>query len=178
VHIIVDGYNFIRQSESLRLFERISLDRGRQELVRRLCSYRKLRPHRITVVFDGWLSGPPSEERDREGGIDIIYSRRGEKADDVIKRIARHAGEEIVAVTSDRGIQDAVIRCGGAAISSQDFEERMARAGMVSPSRPASPPSVKPEEPDERDAPATKKKGPSRRMPKKKRIERTRLKKL
>lgn len=178
MHILVDGYNFIRQSDTLRLYERLGLERGRLELIRRLSSYRKLRSHRITVVFDGWLSGPPTEERDREGGIDIIYSRRGEKADDVIKRIARHAGEEIVAVTSDRGIRDAVNRSGGATISSQDFEERMVRAGMSSSSQPESLPAVKTEEPDERDAPGTKKKGPSRRMPKKKRIERTRLRKL
>lgn len=178
MHVIVDGYNFIRQSESLRPLERISLERGRQELIRRLSSYRKSRLHRITVVFDGWLSGPPAEERDREGGIEIIYSRRGEKADDVIKRIARHAGEEIVAVTSDRGIRDAVIRSGGATISSRDFEERMIRAAMAFPPEPDRREAIRSEESYEREAPGTGKKGPSRRMPKKKRIERTRLKKL
>ena len=176
MHILVDGYNFIRQSETLRLFERLSLERGRLELIRRLSGYKKFRPHRITVVFDGWLGGPPVEERDREGGIDIIYSRKGEKADDVIKRIARHAGEEMVVVTSDRGIQDAVIRCGGATISSRDFEERMVRAGLSS--QPAPLPAEEPEEAHTREIPGTKKKGPSRRMSKKKRVELTRLKKL
>ena len=175
MHILVDGYNCIRQSETLRLFERLSLERGRLELIRRLSGYRKFRSHRITVVFDGWLSGSPAEERDREWGIDIIYSRKGEKADDVIKRIAGHAGEEIVVVTSDRGIQDAVIRCGGAVISSQDFEERMVRAGLSSQ---APVPAEEPEEAYTRETPGTKKKGPSRRMPKKKRVELTRLKKL
>jgi len=176
VHILVDGYNFIRQSETLRLYERLSLERGRLELIRRLSGYKKFRPHRITVVFDGWLGGPPVEERSREGGIDIIFSRKGEKADDVIKRIARHTGEEMVVVTSDRGIQDAVIRCGGAIISSRDFEERMVRAGLSS--QPAPLPASEPEEAYSRETPGTKKKGPSRRMPKKKRVEQTRLKKL
>jgi len=176
VHILVDGYNFIRQSETLRLYERLSLEKGRLELVRRLSGYKKFRPHRITVVFDGWLGGPPVEERSREGGIEIIYSRRGEKADDVIKRIARHAGEEMVVVTSDRGIQDAVSRCGGATISSRDFEERMLRAGLSSQQTPL--PSAGPEAAYDPDTPGKKKKGPSRRMPKKKRVELTRLKKL
>lgn len=174
MHILVDGYNFIRQSDTLRLYERLGLEKGRHELIRRLSSYRRYRPHRITVVFDGWLGGPPTEERDREGGIDILYSRRGEKADDVIKRIARHAGEEIVVVTSDRGIRDAVTRSGGAVISSRGFEEKMARAGLS----PSTLPEAKPQETEERETPGTKKKGPSRRMPKKKRTEWTRLKKL
>ena len=176
MHILVDGYNFIRQSETLRLFERLSLERGRLELIRRLSGYKKFRPHRITVVFDGWLGGPPVEERSREGGIDIIYSRKGEKADDVIKRIARHAGEEMVVVTSDRGIQDAVNRCGSATISSRDFEERVVRAGLSSQLTPC--PAVETEGAYTRETPGTKKKGPSRRMPKKKRVEMTRLKKL
>src|SRR5512138_1801594 len=102
MHIIVDGYNLIRQSDVLRLHERQGLEAGRKALVHLLAGYRRSRGHRITVVFDGWLGGPPQEERDREAGIDIIYSRRGEKADEVIKRLARQHADETVVVTSDR----------------------------------------------------------------------------
>ncbi len=122
MHIIVDGYNLIRQSDVLRLHERQSLEAGRKALVHLLAGYRKTRGHRITVVFDGWLSGPPQEERDREAGIDIIYSRRGEKADEVIKRLARQRTDETIIVTSDRPVMDAAIRAGATAIPSREFE--------------------------------------------------------
>ena len=53
MHIIVDGYNLIRQSDTFRQSERKSLEEGRNALLRSLAGYRKLRGHRITVVFDG-----------------------------------------------------------------------------------------------------------------------------
>jgi len=81
MHIIVDGYNLIRQSDTFRQSERKSLEEGRNALIRSLAGYRKLRGHRITVVFDGWVGGSPLEERDRALGVEIIYSRLGEKAD-------------------------------------------------------------------------------------------------
>ena len=86
MHIIIDGYNLIRQSDFLRRFEKQSLEAGRQALLQQASLYRKKKGHRITVVFDGWENGSPFEERDRQGGITIVYSRRGEKADEVIKR--------------------------------------------------------------------------------------------
>ncbi len=82
----------------------------------------------MTVVFDGWQGGPVEEERDKLLGIDVIYSRKGEKADEVIKRMVQERAEEIVVVTSDRDIADFVSRRGGTAISSQDFDELMGRA--------------------------------------------------
>jgi len=87
MHIIIDGYNLIRQSDALRRMERTSLEAGRKALIRRLVPYRRSRGHRISVVFDGWQNGPACEERDREQGIDILYSCRGERADDLIKRM-------------------------------------------------------------------------------------------
>ena len=44
------------------------------------------------------------EERDLAGGVAIIYSRLGEKADEVIKRLVAAGSEEILVVTSDREI--------------------------------------------------------------------------
>ncbi len=121
MHIIIDGYNLIRQSDNLRRAERSTLEEGRHALIRFLVPYRERKGHRLTVVFDGWEAGSPQEERDREGGIDILYSRRGEKADEVIKRLAAQAREETVVVTSDRGIAHFVERCGGTVVASPVF---------------------------------------------------------
>ena len=70
MHLIIDGYNLIRQSDVLRSHERQGLEAGRKALIRMLAGYRRVMGHRITVVFDGWLGGPPQEERDREAGIE------------------------------------------------------------------------------------------------------------
>ena len=172
MHIIIDGYNLIRQSDSLGRFESFSLQSGRNELIRKVSLYKKSRGHRITIVFDGWASDPLMEERDREGGIDIIYSRKGEKADEVIKRMAKKGEEEVVVVTSDRNIADSISRNGGVAISSPEFETKLERASEndVAPSDS--------DDPDSSISLGTQKKGPSRRISKKQRAALKRTKKL
>ena len=178
MHIIIDGYNLIRQSDSLRRYERFSLEEGRKALIRFIAVYRKQKGHKVTVVFDGWESGPAEEERDRQEGIDIIYSRRGEKADDVIKRRVEKMGEEIVVVTSDRDIANFVIRRGGTAISSREFEELISRpkTGLPDPSSYTEERCDRDKE-DETTA-NVKKKGPSRRLSRKKKAARVRIRKL
>ncbi len=175
MHIIIDGYNLIRQSDSLRRYERLGLEKGREELIKRLAHYRKLKRHRITVVFDGWIGGPLREERQHEAGIRIIYSKRGERADEVIKRIARKgSGEELVVVTSDREIAQAVSRSGGVAIASPEFEIRMAleKEALLLGEKGISP------EEDDDERSGSVKKGPSRRLSKKQRLAERRWRKL
>ena len=176
MYIIIDGYNLIRQSDSLRRYERLGLEKGREELIKRLAPYRQLKGHRITVVFDGWISGPLREERQHEAGIRIIYSRRGEKADEVIKRMARQkSGEELVVVSSDREIAEAVGRSGGVAIPSPEFETRMAlevEGALLSEK------GVSPEEETDEETKRGGKKGPSRRLSKKERLTERRRRKL
>jgi len=180
MHIIIDGYNLIRQSDHLRRAERVALEEGRHALLRFLAPYRERSRHRLTVVFDGWEGGSAYEERDREGGIDILYSRRGEKADDVIKRLAEKSGREVVVVTSDRDIGHFVERCGGVAVASPVF------AGIVAGDHPlpmSPPPGQYPGSREEEDDQAaekrgTKKKGPAKKISRKEREHLKRLAKL
>jgi len=178
MHLIIDGYNLIRQSDGLREKERRSLEEGRKALLGLLVPYRRAKRCKVTVVFDGWQDGMGPEERDRHEGITVIYSRRGEKADDVIIRLAEKKGEDIVVVTSDRSVAKAAESRGHTAVSSPDFAARLfmahegnGRDGLL------------PEEEEEQEGagPApwgTKKKGPSRRLSKKEKQYRARLKKL
>ena len=175
MHIIIDGYNLIRQSDVLRLHERQGLEAGRKALVHLMAGYRRARGHRITIVFDGWLGGPPQEERDREAGIDIIYSRRGEKADEVIKRLARQHADETLVVTSDRPVMDAAIRAGVTAVASREFEARI-RQGRSAPAQgPVTPEKDDDDDPSPR---GTKKKGPSRKSSRKDRMKHRSMEKL
>ncbi len=175
MHIIVDGYNLIRQSDTFRQFEKRSLEEGRNALLRSLADYRKLRGHRITVVFDGWVAGSPKEERDLAGGVEIIYSRLGEKADEVIKRLLAKGDEEILVVSSDREIVVFATRRGKSAIASAAFEERLEQCA-AEPSPADASGEEESDEDDER--PGMKRKGPSRRLSKQQRAALARIRKL
>jgi predicted RNA-binding protein with PIN domain len=178
MHIIIDGYNLIRQSDALRRYERFSLEEGRKALIRFTALYKRHKGHKVTVVFDGWEGGPADEERDRQGGINIIYSRRGEKADDVIKRMVQKIGEEIVVVTSDRDIADFVSHRGKTAISSQEFEGHVSRLKISTPdSLPDRDGGYEKDEDDETRA-GIKRKGPSKRLSRKQKSALAKIRKL
>jgi predicted RNA-binding protein with PIN domain len=171
IHIIIDGYNLIRQSTTLSILDQQDIMLGREALVDMLAAYRKIKPHRITVVFDGRNSPVFSPQRNRQKGICMWFSRSGESADDIIKQMAKKEREKALVVSSDREVADSAASSGAATISSQEFEARIEMAA-----HPGSPIS------EAEDYPGwtatTKKKGPSRRLPKKQRRNRMKIKKL
>ena len=175
MHILIDGYNLIRQSVSLKRFERQSLEAGRHALIAWLADYRKQKDHRITVVFDGWENGQPQEERDYSSGIHIIYSNRGVKADDVLKRIIAATDEEILVVSSDREIASYAARRGKATLSSAEFESIVNR--QSSPQADNHVPSQKDEDKDESSRPISKK-GQAHKLSRAQRQAQSKIRKL
>ncbi len=167
MHIIIDGYNLIRQSPALQLLDAQELQAGREALLALLAAYRRRSSHQITVVFDGWRGGDRQETRDRQQGIALIYSRLGERADEVIKRLLLQEGGRAVAVSSDREIQACAQRVGAAWMDSPQFE----RTCLLAREAPAGA------EFEEQQVRASKK-GPARRLPKRLRQRQQRLKKL
>ena len=97
------------------------LETQREKLVNLLIDYRKKRGHDITVVFDGWKTGGAEENHSVTGGIRVIYSRIGEKADAVIKRLISDIRKEWIVVTSDRDIVSYAWASGSIPLSSPDF---------------------------------------------------------
>jgi hypothetical protein len=91
-----------------------------------------VKPHDITVVFDGWKSGGPREESLKTGGITVIYSRLGENADYVIKRIISRDKREWIVVTSDRDIAAFAWANGSIAVPSDRFSAVIGQAGSSS----------------------------------------------
>ena len=178
MHIIIDGYNLIRQSDTLRRHERFSLDEGRKALIKSISLYKKQKGHTVTIVFDGWEGGAAEEERDLISGINIIYSRRGEKADDVIKRMCQKKEEETLVVTSDRNIADFVNNRGGTAISSQEFEELISVVKTGSPDPRTHTTGRYGKDEDDETKEGVKTKGPSRRLSRKKKMAMARIRKL
>lgn len=173
LHIIIDGYNLIRQSPELLRHEKRDLEKGRTMLLSSLLAYQRIKHHAITVVFDGWAEGDILEHRGKDGGIETIFSRRGEKADEVIKRLAAQKKGEITVVTSDRDLGYSCALEGCEVVSSPEF---LAKMELVNYSH------QKGEENEKDDnkpyVRSTKKKGPSKRAPKSTRHHQSLLKKL
>jgi predicted RNA-binding protein with PIN domain len=171
LHIIIDGYNFIRQSDTFRFLDRQSMERGREALVDVLAAYKKIKSHTITVVFDGAQAPPLAPQRDRVKGIIIKFSRNDESADTVIKRLARKERQKALVVSSDREVVGTAESYGAATIGTEAFENKINMAHQMVGAA------------IERDGheswkPTTKKKGPSRRLSKRKRRNRVKIKKL
>lgn len=142
-------------------------------MIRQLATYKRIRGHEVTVVFDGWRSGSLRESQQWERGILVIYSKRDERADEVIKRLAKRFGQGAVIVTSDREVANFAERVGATAIPSEEFEGRMGMAVVMEEDK-----GLDTEEIDNGESGIGKKKGPSRRPSKRRRRAIQRLKKL
>jgi len=173
LHIIVDGYNVIRQSKALAPLDRNDMSEGRQALIDMLAAYKQLKRHAITVVFDGSDVCALFDNRDREKGIRIQFSCKGETADTVIKRMAARDKQKALVVSSDREVADYAAAQGAATISALEFEDKMTLAAFMD-IKGMTPESA---ENDGRSS-TTKKKGPSKRLTKKQRLNRKKLDKL
>ena len=107
------------------------------------------------------------------GGILVIYSKRDERADEVIKRMAKRFGQGVVVVTSDREVAHFAETVGATAVSSEEFEGRMGMA-LVTEEKGMD----QEEAGNDISGKGTKKKGPARRHSKRRRRMIERLKKL
>lgn len=169
MRLIIDGYNLLHAGRHLAALNADDLQRERDRLLERLSRYRGSKPCEITVVFDGWLGGQATEVRVRKAGIDLVFSKLGEKADDVIKRLVKEKGPGTILITSDREVSHFAEKMEAAVIPSEEFESRMEMTSDL-------PQNGIEGEAGERVV--SKGKGPSRRLSKKEKRARAALKKI
>ena len=108
------------------------------------------------------------ERREKKRETEIIYSKLGEKADEVIKRLVKEKGSEAIVITSDREISRFAERIDVAVIPSEQFIEKL------EDSSDRLEESLEEEEEERR----MNKKGLSRRLSKREKRVRAALKKL
>lgn len=119
--LLIDGYNLIGTFHD-------DLSGARDELLHKLHEYKKIKGHDITVVFDGWKSGGQHERSFVTGGITVIYSRLGETADAVIKRIISQRKKKWIVISSDRDIRSASWTSGSVPVTADEFLSALERA--------------------------------------------------
>jgi predicted RNA-binding protein with PIN domain len=122
-HLVVDGYNVTKTG-----FAEISLEQQRGRLVSALGGLAAQTGAEVTVVFDGAerVVGLPPAPR----GVRVLFSRKGETADDLIRRLVRAepAGRPIVVISSDKEVADGVRRHGAYPLASAALLRRLARS--------------------------------------------------
>ena len=173
LHLIIDGYNLIRRSDRLRRAEEQALELGRRALIDDLAAYKRIRGYKITVVFDGAEKDDHFEAKSSEKGIRIRFSRHGQSADAVIANMAAREGAKAMVVTSDRQLADKASSKGAVTVDSETFEEKMEMARLMEIKGTGADDEIRQEW-----MPTTRKKGPAKRVPKSRRRELRKVKKL
>ncbi|MFC6020527.1 NYN domain-containing protein [Plantactinospora solaniradicis] len=122
-HLVVDGYNVTKRG-----FGDMPLEQQRKRLITGLGGIAAQTGAEVTVVFDGAerMHGLPPAPR----GVRVLFSRKGETADDLIRRLVRAepAGRPIVVVSSDREVADGVRRHGAYPLGADSLLRRLARS--------------------------------------------------
>jgi predicted RNA-binding protein with PIN domain len=121
--ILVDGYSLLHNWPELAPDQPRHSARARDELVHVLTRYHDATGEPITVFFDG--AGAPAgvPENELTGAIEVLFSRAGQTADDMIERAAHRFQNygEVLVVTDDNAERDTVTGMGAAAASCANF---------------------------------------------------------
>ncbi|MDZ5442675.1 NYN domain-containing protein [Micromonospora sp. 4G57] len=122
-HLVVDGYNVTKRG-----FGEMSLEQQRKRLITGLGGIAAQTGDEITVVFDGAerMHGLPPTPR----GVRVLFSRKGETADELIRRLVRAepTGRPVVVISSDREVADGVRRHGAYPLGADSLLRRLARS--------------------------------------------------
>ncbi|MBX3370938.1 MAG: NYN domain-containing protein [Nitrospira sp.] len=124
-HLLVDGYNLLGSARMAVPAGPGRLEAARDGLLHALAGYRQRKGHAITVVFDGWQGGLGAEQREFQSGVEVVYSKRGERADQVIERLARLYGRDCAVVSSDHEVINAARAAGAFVIGAPDFRAKL-----------------------------------------------------
>src|SRR6266404_7249644 len=114
VRILVDGYSLLHAWEALAPGKARYSGAARDELINRLTHYHDASGTPITVVFDGASSAAAAPAFPSTPEVEIMYSRAGQTADQVIERVAHRLGSygEVLVVTDDLAERDTVASAG------------------------------------------------------------------
>ena len=97
----------------------------RETLVRRLSLYSQRKGHPVTVVFDAWREQTGLERHEHRTGVDVVFTKRGESADQVIQSLARQYGRACAVVSSDLEIIQTAQAHGAFVMRSHEFQVKL-----------------------------------------------------
>ena len=123
VRILVDGYSLLHNWPELAPGKPRHSAAARDELVRVLTQYRDALGTPMTIIFDGAGAPPGTPKTASTSELEILYSKEGQTADDIIERVAHRMRPygEVLVVTDDFAERDTVLSLGGTASSCLNF---------------------------------------------------------
>jgi hypothetical protein len=130
VRILVDGYSLLHNWPELAPGAARHSEAARDALVEMLTQYQDSKGTPVTVFFDGTGSRRSKPKNEATGAVEVLFSRAGQTADDMIERAAlrfQNYGEVLV-VTDDQAERDMVSGFGGSVASCGNFIRMMSDA--------------------------------------------------
>ena len=122
---ILDGYNVIGKIPQLREVKlRLGLEAARKALAIMLSDINHSRPRiKFKVIFDGKTGEMPNYSKTDLHGIDCIFTRSGEEADDYIGRMLmdRKDNAGVVVISDDNKVRNKCKVYGASAQESQSL---------------------------------------------------------
>ncbi|MBE5780278.1 MAG: NYN domain-containing protein [Clostridiales bacterium] len=127
--LIADGYNILMAWETAK---RMELSHAREMLMDKMDNYAGATETRCILVFDGHQveNNPGSVEQ--HGGVEVVYTRTGQSADQYIERLCYELSRvkaKLSVVTGDGLIQSLALGMGALRITPKEFIVEMERAG-------------------------------------------------
>ncbi|HJN90283.1 MAG TPA: NYN domain-containing protein [Verrucomicrobiota bacterium] len=128
VRILVDGYSLLHCWEKLAPGKPRHSFHARDALVTALTQYQDSSGTPVTVIFDGGGAPPNTPKNETtNGGIEVLFSKKGQTADQIIERVAHLMKPygEVMAVTNDFAERETVVSLGNVACSCENFIRMM-----------------------------------------------------
>ena len=123
VRILVDGYSLLHSWPELAPGKARHSQAARDELIHVLTRYQDACGTPVTVIFDGAGSKRGRPKAETEPAVEVLYSRAGQTADQMIERATHRFKEygEVLVVTDDFAERDTVMSLGGMVASCLGF---------------------------------------------------------
>ena len=123
-YLFVDGYNIINSWERLKTLRDDEFEGSRKKLIDVLAEDKSYSQIEIILVFDAHLVKGNSGTISNYQGLEVVYTKEGETADQYIEKKLDEIGrvKKVRVATSDWLEQQMVLARGGTRISARELE--------------------------------------------------------
>ena len=140
--LLVDGYNVIG-AWTVPQREHLTIEESRGRLIHMIADYAGYSGEEVIVVFDGHYTDRPMSTRIEQYGIQVVFTRHGESADNYIEASCEAAPKwrKVRVATSDAVEQTVTMGRGAVRISSREFLMELSQVRTQGKRTGAAPPS-------------------------------------
>ena len=140
--LLVDGYNVIG-AWTVPQREHLTIEESRDRLIHMIADYAGYSGEEVIVVFDGHYTDRPMSTRIEQYGIQVVFTRHGESADNYIEASCEAAPKwrKVRVATSDAVEQTVTMGRGAVRISSREFLMELSQVRTQGKRTVAAPPS-------------------------------------